>query len=170
MESGARWMVAAVAGAIVVAGTLFMRRLTPDAGSAAATAQQQVAPAAEYLGVEATAALNLPFSEAVRVGDVLYLSGTIGTLPGTRELPPGGIEAETRQVMENIKARLERYGSSMDRVIRCTVMLADMAEWGRMNEVYVTFFPANKPARSAFGTSGLALDARVEIECTALAG
>ncbi|MCI0433686.1 MAG: RidA family protein [Gemmatimonadetes bacterium] len=124
---------------------------------------------AEYLGAEATAALNLPFSEAVRVGDILYLSGVIGVLPGTRELPPGGIEAETRQAMENIKERVERYGSSMDRIIRCTIMLADMAEWERMNQVYVTYFPNHRPARSAFGASGLALGARVEIECTAVA-
>jgi reactive intermediate/imine deaminase len=115
---------------------------------------------------------GLPFCAAVRVGDVLYLSGCIGNPPGDeRGVVAGGIEAETRQTMENIKATLERCGSSMDRVFKCTVMMADMAEWAAMNAVYVSYFaPARKPARSAFGASGLALGARVEIECWALAG
>jgi reactive intermediate/imine deaminase len=111
--------------------------------------------------------MQLPFSDAVRVGDMLYLSGKIGNLPGTSQLAAGGIQGETRQTMENIKASLEKYGSSLDEVVKCTVFLADMAEWGAMNEVYVTYFPGDKPARSALGTSGLALGARVEIECLA---
>jgi reactive intermediate/imine deaminase len=111
--------------------------------------------------------MQLPFSDAVRVGDMLYLSGKIGNLPGTSQLATGGIQGETRQTMENIKASLEKYGSSLDEVVKCTVFLADMAEWGAMNEVYATYFPTNKPARSALGTSGLALGARVEIECLA---
>ena len=109
----------------------------------------------------------LPFSDAVRFGDLLFLSGKIGNEPGAMQLAPGGIKGETRQALENIKAAVERYGSSMDRVVKCTVFLADMAEWPAMNEVYVTFFPTNKPARSALGATGLALGARVEIECIA---
>lgn len=111
--------------------------------------------------------MQLPFSDAVRVGDMLYLSGKIGNVPGTSQLAEGGIQGETRQTMENIKSALEKYGSSLDEVVKCTVFLADMAEWGAMNEVYVTYFPVNKPARSALGASGLALGARVEIECLA---
>jgi 2-iminobutanoate/2-iminopropanoate deaminase len=113
-----------------------------------------------------------PFSPAVRVGDLLYLSGQIGSRVenGQMVLVPGGIEAETRQTLENIREVLERSGSSLDRVVRCLVMLDDMSEWPRMNEVYATFFPGPKPARSALGADGLALGARVEIECTALAG
>jgi len=111
--------------------------------------------------------MKLPFSEAVRVGDMLYLSGKIGNIPGTRNLAEGGIAGETRQALENIKATLEKYGSSMDEVVKCTVFLADIAEWAAMNEVYVAFFPENPPARSALGTSGLALNSRVEIECFA---
>jgi enamine deaminase RidA (YjgF/YER057c/UK114 family) len=80
---------------------------------------------------------------------------------------PGGIQAETRQTMENIRDVLDKSGSSMDRVFKCTVMMADMSEWDAMNEVYVTFFPGNKPARSALGANGLALNAKVEIECLA---
>lgn len=113
---------------------------------------------------------NFPFSEAVQVGPFLYLSGQIGTDPETLQLVQGGIGPETRQAMENIKAVVEKHGSSMERVIKCTVFLADMAEWPAMNEVYATFFPTNKPARSAAGTSGLALGARVEIECIAVVG
>ena len=110
-----------------------------------------------------------PFSPAVRAGDLLFLSGQIGNRPGTSELVPGGIEAETRQTLENIRAVLAQSGLGMERVVKCTVMMADMAEWPRMNAVYATFFPGAKPARSAFGSTGLALDARVEIECIAAA-
>jgi reactive intermediate/imine deaminase len=111
--------------------------------------------------------MQLPFSDAVKVGNMLYLSGKIGNIPGTSELAEGGIQGETRQAMENIKASLEKYGSSMSEVVKCTVFLADIAEWGAMNEVYMTYFPVNPPARSALGSSGLALDSRVEIECFA---
>jgi reactive intermediate/imine deaminase len=100
-----------------------------------------------------------------------YLSGQIGTPDATSgTLVPGGIEAETRQTLENIKDVLQRTGSSMDRVVKCTVMMADMREWDRMNVVYATYFPKNKPARSALGANGLALGARVEIECWATVG
>ena len=105
----------------------------------------------------------------MRVGDTLYVSGNIGNIPGTLELAEGGIQGETRQTLENIKRVVERFGSSMDRVVKCTVFLADMAEWGAMNEVYRTYF-TNPPARSALGASGLALNARVEIECIAVIG
>jgi 2-iminobutanoate/2-iminopropanoate deaminase len=110
---------------------------------------------------------SLPFSEAVRVGDMVYLSGQLGT-DSTGQLVPGGIGPETRQALENIAAALTRHGSSLDRVVKCTVMLADIAEWTAMNEVYLTFFRSHRPARSAFGTSGLALGARLELECIAL--
>ena len=111
-----------------------------------------------------------PFTPAVQVGNILYLAGQVGTSADTKGgLVPGGIEAETRQTMMNIKDVLEKSGSSMDRVVKCTVFMADMKEWPAMNGVYATFFPDHKPARSAFGTTGLALNARVEIECIAVA-
>jgi 2-iminobutanoate/2-iminopropanoate deaminase len=113
---------------------------------------------------------GLPFSPAVRSGNVLYLSGQIGVLPGTRQLVPGGIGPETRQAMENIRRVLEGSGSSLARVLKCTVFLADIADYTAMNEVYATFFPTDPPARSAFAASGLALGARVEIDCMAVAG
>ncbi len=121
----------------------------------------------EYLQAPGSEDLDLPFSSAVRVGNTLYLSGSIGNIPGTMDLAEGGIQGETRQTLENISRTLETFGSSLDRVVKCTVFLADMAEWGAMNEVYRTFFE-NPPARSALGASGLALDARVEIECIAV--
>lgn len=113
---------------------------------------------------------GLPFSEAVRVGDTIYLSGQIGIVPGTTELAPGGIEAEARQTMENIKTVLEAHGLGLGDIVKCTVMMADMAEWPAFNAVYVSFFEGDLPARSAFGASGLAFDARVEVECIAYAG
>ena len=80
----------------------------------------------------------------------------------------GGIESETRQTMDNIKRVLEANGSSLDHAVKLTVMIGDMAEWSAMNEVYKEYFPNAKPARSSFGASGLALGAKVEIECIAI--
>ena len=112
-----------------------------------------------------------PFSSAVRAGDFVFLSGQIGSevVDGSPKLVAGGIEPETRQTLENIKAILAKAGSSLDKVVKCSVMIADMAEWPKMNVVYATYFPGSKPARSAWGANGLALGARVEIECIALA-
>jgi 2-iminobutanoate/2-iminopropanoate deaminase len=133
----------------------------------AAAQKKTVDTMPEYLP-SSTAAANTPLSEAVRVGNMLYLSGQLGFLPGTRNLAPGGIAAETRQTMENIRTVLEKHGSSFDRVVKCTVMLADIKEREAMSEVYVTYFAKGRmPARSAFGTSGLAANGRVEIECMA---
>tara|TARA_B100000959_G_C14728088_1_gene519761 strand:- start:219 stop:653 length:435 start_codon:yes stop_codon:yes gene_type:complete len=123
--------------------------------------------AAEYLNPPGDVALGLPFSDAVRVGNLLVLSGKLGTKPGTTDLVEGGIKAEARQALENIKTSLERYGASLEDVVKCTVMIADIAEWPDFNEVYVTYFPGPKPARSAFGAAGLAFNGRVELECWA---
>lgn len=120
----------------------------------------------EHLSSEQFERMGLPFSEAVRVGDLLFLSGQIGT-DENDQLVAGGLAAEAEQMMENIKSVVERYGGSMERVVKCTVFLADIAEWPAFNEVYVRYFPGKKPARSAFAASGLALNARVEMECIA---
>ncbi|WP_269929711.1 RidA family protein [Aminobacter sp. HY435] len=125
----------------------------------------------EFINSPEAQAIKLPFSQAVRVGDVLYLSGALGNRPGTLELVPGGIEAETHQTMENIKSVLEENGLGMADIFKCTVMLADMSRWPEFNKVYVSYFdPDRLPARSAFGASGLALGAQVELECCAYAG
>ena len=126
------------------------------------TAQQK-----EVLKVPGAVA-GLPFSSAIRVGNIIYLSGQLGNKMGTRELVPGGIGAETRQTLENIKTVVEAAGSSMDKVFKCTVFLADIADYGKMNEVYATFFSKDPPTRSTIAGSGLALGARVEIECMAV--
>ena len=113
---------------------------------------------------------GLPFSSAVQVGNVLYLSGAIGVLPGTRQLVDTGIVKQTQQTLENIKAVLAYAGSSLDRVFKCTVFLSNIRDFDQMNSVYTTYFPKDPPARSTVAGSGLALGAKVEIECVAIAG
>lgn len=131
----------------------------------AAAARRPAPPRVEYLTGERRR--PLPFSDAVRVGHMLYLSGQVGT-DSSFALVPGGVGPETRQTMENVRRVLERHGSSLDRVVKCTVMLADMAEWGAFNEIYAGYFRKDRlPARSALGANGLALGARVEVECWA---
>ncbi len=125
-------------------------------------------PSVEFLTSEETLSLSLPFSDAVRVGHLLFVSGQVGNLPGSLDLASGGMQAEARQALENIRSILVRSGSSMDRVVKCTVFLADMADWPDFNTVYLEFFPDHPPARSALGANGLALGARVEIECIAV--
>jgi len=125
----------------------------------------------DYINSDAAKALKLPFSQAVRVCDILYLSGALGNAPGKLEIVPGGIEPEARQTMENIGALLKENGLTFADVFKCTVMLAEMAEWDAFNRVYVGYFePGRLPARSAFGANGLALGARVELECWAYVG
>ena len=100
----------------------------------------------------------------------MYLSGQVGNLSGKLELAPGGIEAETRQMMENIRSTLERLGRSLDDVFRCSVMLRDMTQWGAFNDVYVSYFKQERlPVRTAFGVADLVLGAAVEMECWAAA-
>ena len=108
-----------------------------------------------------------PFSPAVRVGNLLYVSGQVGMQKETGILAPGGVEAETRQALENMRVILERSGSSMERVVKCTVMLTDINDFPKMNAVYARFFPGPKPARSTFGVAGLFGGPVVEIECIA---
>ena len=155
-----------------------MRRLTIAAGCVLAvactveapqsSAPQTVRPALEHITM--VEPWPYPFSSAVRTGNMLYLSGQIGTRieNGAPVLVTGGIGAEARQTMENIRAILERGGSSFERVVKCSVMLADMREWPKLNEIYEKYFPGKKPARAAWGANGLALGARVEIDCIAI--
>ncbi|MEL6131837.1 MAG: Rid family detoxifying hydrolase [Bacteroidota bacterium] len=112
------------------------------------------------------AASSAPYSEAVKAGNTLYLAGKLGMKDG--QLAEGGIQAETQQTMENIQAVLSSHGASMDDIVKVTVFLADMGEWGQMNEVYRTFFKDHYPARSAVGVDSIARGARLEIECIAV--
>ncbi len=126
-------------------------------------------PPVEHFGKPTLNGQRLPFSEAVRVGDILYLSGQIGLGPDGKL--PDGIEAQTKQAMDNIGAVLKRAGLGYGDVFHCTVFLSDMKNWSGFNKAYVPYFPASKmPARSAFGANGLALGALLEIECQAYAG
>jgi 2-iminobutanoate/2-iminopropanoate deaminase len=132
-----------------------------------AAASASAADAPEFLNSGKILPTGLPFSEAVRHGDTLYLSGQVGVVPGAMKLVPGGFEPEARQTLENIRTTLAANGLRMADLIKCTVMLADMADWPRFNAIYATFFDGRYPARSALGANGLALGARVEIECIA---
>lgn len=126
-------------------------------------------PAVEHFGRPPLNGQPLPFSDAVRVGDVLYLSGQIGIGPD-RKLPDG-IEAQTRQAMNNIGDILKRSGLGYGNVFHCTAILADMKLWPAFNKAYLEFFPEPPlPTRSAFGASGIAFGGLVEIECQAYAG
>ena len=106
---------------------------------------------------------NLPFSESVRVNELLFISGQVGT-DGSGALVDGGIEPESRQVMDNIKQIIHRRGLTMSDVVKCTVFLADVSQWGDFNQVYTTYFSKPYPARSALGANGLALGAALEVE------
>ena len=135
----------------------------------AATACQTPPPAAaddSDIRFITTGATGFPFSPAVEADGWVFLSGALGITP-EGQLIEGGIEPETRQTMDNIEATLESAGLGCDRVVKCSVFLADIAEWPAFNEVYKTYFDGDYPARSALGASGLALGARVEIECIA---
>lgn len=122
----------------------------------------------DFIASPETRALGLPFSDAVRIDDLLVLSGQLGVDPATFKLVDGGIEAETRQIFANMERILAGSGAALDDIVKCTVMIADIGEWPLFNALYVTYFPGNKPARSAFGANGLALGARVELECWAV--
>jgi 2-iminobutanoate/2-iminopropanoate deaminase len=146
--------------ASALAGVLYM---------SAASAHDASPPKVEYHAkTGGPPGMSLPFSEAVSVGNLLYLSGEIGT-DAQGKIVAGGIKAEAKQVMDNIGANLARHGSSFDRVVQCTVALADIADWPAFNDVYKPYFKTHFPARMAFATTGLALGARVEVQCNAVA-
>lgn len=127
-------------------------------------------PEVTFINSDKARAAGYPFSQAVRVDHTLYLSGQIGIDPATGKLVAGGIANESRQTMQNIRDLLKEHGHSMADIVKCTVMLADIKEWPAFNEVYREFFSERFPARSAFAGSGLALGARVEVECIAVVG
>lgn len=125
-------------------------------------------PKVDFINSDQAKAAGYPFSQAVQVDHTLYLSGQIGIDAATGKLAAGGIAAEARQTMQNIKDLLTEHGHSMADLVKCTVMLADIKEWPAFNTVYREFFDGRYPARSAFAGSGLALGARVEVECIAI--
>ena len=120
----------------------------------------------EFFDEGPMAGKGYPFSESVRVGDILFISGQVG-VDENNELVEGGIVGETRQIMSNIGGALERRGLDFSDVVKCTVFLADVDEWGKFNTIYTSYFEPPYPARSALGANGLALGARLEVECIA---
>ncbi len=108
-----------------------------------------------------------PYSQAVRVGNLVFTAGQVGLVPGTKEFAGPDIASQTRQVLKNIQGILEAAGSGLEHVVKTTVFLQDIAEWPAMNAVYAEFFPTNAPARSAVQVAALPLGAKVEIEVVA---
>lgn len=145
-------------------GVLFAALLTPLAAGAATPPAH-----AKFYASPDAALKGLPFSEAVRAGDLLFVSGQIGSVPGKMALVPGGITAEAGRAIEHVRDVLQRHGASLAQVVKCTVFLAGMKDWPAFNGVYRRYFKAPFPARSATGATGLALGARVELECIAYA-
>ena len=122
----------------------------------------------EFINSQENIDRGYPFSEATIVNGIIYLSGEIGTLPDG-SLVAGGIVQETRQTLTNIKNKLEKIGGTMDDIFKCTCMLSDIKDWPLMSQEYRKFFSSEKlPARSTFAGSGLALGAKLEIECMAI--
>ena len=153
---------------LIAAASLLAVACTVEAPQPPAGTQPPTRPPIEHINM--TEPWPYPFSSAVKAGNLLFVSGQIGSRieKGAPVLVTGGLEAEARQTMDNIKAILDRAGSSFERVVKCSVMLADMKDWPKFNEIYASYFPGHKPARSAWGANGLALGARVEVECIAL--
>ncbi len=111
-----------------------------------------------------------PYSQGIIANGFIFTSGQAALIPGTKTLAEGGIQEQTRQTLENIKAILEAAGSSMDRVVKSTVFLKDMNDFSAMNEVYASYFTGTPPARSTVQVARLPMDALVEIEMIALPG
>ncbi len=109
-----------------------------------------------------------PYSQAIRVGNLIFTAGQLGLVPGTREFAGPDIASQTRQALQNIKAILEAGGSCLDHVVKTTVFLQDIKEWPLMNQVYAEFFPVDPPGRSAVEVAALPLGARLEVEVVAV--
>ncbi len=153
-----RWLnsLVVILAALIIATSLFISRVDEEE------------PRREVVAIPGLLPEGVPFSPAVRAGGLIFLSGQIGILPGTRELVEGGIESETRQTMENISKVLEAAGVGFEDIVKCTIFLTDIADWPTFNEIYSEYFPADPPARSAFAATGLALGAVTEVDCIAV--
>jgi reactive intermediate/imine deaminase len=159
-DRNGQWIqsAAVIAAALIVATSLFISRADDDD-----EVRQVIAMPGTLEG--------LPFSPAIRVDDLIFLSGQVGADLRTLELVEGGLEAETRQTMENIRLVLEAAGAGFEDIVKCSIFLEDIADWPAFNEIYGEYFEGmeHPPARSAFGTTGLALGATVEVDCIAAA-
>ena len=158
-------------GAVAAAALLLTGCVVVDADEPAAAPVTVAAPAAtptvtHFTGV-AKAGISLPFSKAVKAGDTIYLAGELGIDPATNEIAPGGAGPETTQIFANIERTLGEFDADLSDIVKCTVFLRDMADYGAMNAAYSAALPDPKPARAAFGAKDLALGAALEIDCIA---
>ena len=162
--------VCALIWAAAALGGCTLEQRTDRDGDASSSTGYDMAPRRQIIQPEGVGRLPV-FSSAIRSGDFIFLSGAIGAVPGVSPptLVEGGVKAETRQTIDNIIAVLEAAGATLSDVVKCTVFLADIADYAEMNEAYLEYFTEDPPARSAIAGSGLALGARVEIECIAAA-
>lgn len=151
-------------GAVATLLTATALTIGPAANSLAAQEQPPPSQKAVFIAPNASGTL----SQSVRVGNTLYLSGVLGTVDGA--LAPGGIGPETRQALANLATSLKAGGATVDDVVQCTVFIADMADFAAMNEVYVPFFAPHPPARTTVAVNGMALNARIEVQCVAVVG
>ncbi len=156
-----------------------MQRITISAALAAALLlsacvsvdvdEAAVRPDVSYNTGQPIAGQTLPFSRAVRVGHMIYLSGELGIDPQTNTFVPGGTGPQTAQIFRNYERTLAEFGADLSDIVKCTVFLGDMATYGEMNAAYAAALPDPKPARSTVGVSGLAFGAALEVECIAAA-
>jgi reactive intermediate/imine deaminase len=145
----------------------FLRIFTTFATITLSMSLSAVAEDITFHQTPAQKANNAPYSEAVTVGNMVFFAGQVPRAP-SGELP-ADIQGQAHLVMKQIKGLAEKYGSSMDRIAKCTVFLTDIREWGSFNEVYVQYFkPDHRPARSAFEVGGLGLGYKLEVECIAV--
>lgn len=131
-------------------------------------AQEAPAPARRVISTDRAPAAIASYSQAIQVGDTLYLAGQIGLDPATREMVPGGLEAETRRALDNCRAVLEAAGLSLRDVVQVQIYLADMDDYAKLNEVYAGYFPESPPARAVVAVAALPRGARVEVLMTAV--
>lgn len=160
--------------------SIFLRRprtllavgaLLSSAGGVSPTLPASNAPRTQTRGVNPPGITPLVpvYSVAVRAGDQVFVSGMTGVKPGTQDIVEGGVDAQTRQSLENIRTSLQSAGATLNDVVECTVFLTDMADYAAMNKVYVGFFPTDPPARAAIAVTALPRPAaRVEIKCSAV--
>ena len=155
---------AAAAAALLLTGCILV---DADEEADAPLAVPVASPEVTHFKGVAKEGMSLPFSKAVKAGDTIYLAGELGIDPATNELTPGGAGPETTQIFANIERTLGEFDADLSDIVKCTVFLRDMADYGPMNAAYSAALPDPKPARAAFAAKDLALGAALEIDCIA---